>query len=208
MKLGMILLIALSAFGCNDKKYKPEEWIRYVQSDESGLKREVTVGECRMEVQYYPPSYWKAKALLEGKTYTGTQDSFARFKVYFSTPEKTKSLAHSIANNREEYTRILEYLDGDARYDFLFKQGADTNLTAMYHYERTYDLVPFDCINLAFPFSADRDDAFVIEYHDNMFCFGIQKFLFNEKTLKKVNHIEFISQCGVSAQSDPVVPRQ
>ena len=194
MRTLQLLVILILISSCKQRQVPAGEWVKYVQSEESGLRKSVTVGKCRMDVQYYPASYWKAKCMLEGKEYTGAQDSFALFKVYFSNPERTGGLARAIASGKGEYVRILEYLDGDARYDFLFKQATDTALAAMYHYERTYDLVPFDCVNVAFPYSEDSESPFILEYHDNLFCFGIQKFRFDKETIKQVNQIEVILQ--------------
>lgn len=190
----LLILISFIILSCGKEQMTPEDLIRFVQSEDSGMLKEAKVGESRMMIQYLPKKYWEAKCVIEQKEYGGAQDSFASFKVYFTNPDKTQSLSRYTASNKADYLDRLQYLDGDARYDFLFKQANDTSLAVLYHYERTYDLVPFDCVNLNFPLSGTPNSEFHLEYHDNMFTLGIQKWLFDSKSLSRIENIELVEK--------------
>lgn len=171
----------------------PEQLIKYIFSEESGMRKEIVVNDQKMIIQYLPGKYWEANELANNRNKNIASDSFAVFRIYFSNQKETQSLSRYTSSSKAEYLDRLQYLDGDARYDFLFKQGNDTLLPALFHYERTYDIVPFDCVNLTFPYSTNSNDEFIVEYHDNMFSFGIVKYQISSKKLSKIKNIELIA---------------
>ena len=182
---------ALFFFGCKEKM-TPEGLIQFIHSEASGMRHEYVVNDEKLVIQYLPSIYWKAAQMLGKNLESQATDSFAMFRVYFSNQNESQSLSRHTSVNKGDYLDRLQYLDGDARYDFLFKQGSDTILPVLYHYERTYDLVPFDCINISFPYTVNKDAEFQLEYHDNMFSFGIIKWPVTSKELRKINSIELI----------------
>lgn len=193
MRLAIIPGILLFLSSCSHETMTPQELMHFVQSEESGMRRVLVLGESRMEVQYYPGKFWEAKSQLDGKPYKGVQDSFAIFKVYFSNGDKTEALSRYSSASKEDYVQRLQYLDSDARYDFLFKQAADTNLSILYHYERTYDLVPFDCVNLSFPYSKEKTNRIGFEFHDQLLGLGIQKTHFEKEDIERIQNIEILT---------------
>lgn len=148
--------------GCGNTKLPPAEYIRYIEDADNGLKKDKTVNDFSFRLQYKPSEYIvlresKADNLPDEKKFSSRKaelDSFYFFNLdIYSSDKKTSVLSYKIKNDEEYYSR-MNYFISHAQADIKLVTDADTLPCALYHFERTYDLSPYNTIVLGFKKSA------------------------------------------------------
>lgn len=165
----MVLLLV----GCSKKKMSAEQYEHYIRSTESGLVRSAGQGELLMTLQYQPGS-----------------TSEHRFFLFFSDVNKARSATALAGNDLEAKTMLYQYFDIEAASQIRLIQDGDTLLPRHYHYERTYDLAPYDCISMSFPAKEDSRGDLIFYFNENILGFGPQRWTFNLHDIERANQIE------------------
>lgn len=154
---------------------------------------EKEVMDYRFTLKHYPQPYFKARALVGEAEKRSVADSFLVFKLFMSNLAGTQPLLRAGTVSGPEYFARLQYFDFDAKQDIYLVHGSDTIPCAYYHFERTYDMVPFNCINLGFPLQEPREKLRLF-FDERVLGTGRIIFELDQKKIKKANSVKFTEQ--------------
>lgn len=154
----------MDSFVKSDKSLSLDEYMRWVEDKENGLKVEKKIGEMTYMAQYKPYDYLSVlelknetiddKRLKEKiKNYEGMQ--YFTFRIT-AEDQQQELLRKNIASDQEYYSRI-EYFSFNMQKDFKLIDGKDTLDCELYHYERVYGLAPYATFVLGFPLTKDEE---------------------------------------------------
>lgn len=183
--------------GCKEKILQPYEYIKWVENTDNGLRSEKIIKDYYFRLQYKPADYIVLRELGVEKSYKANLfnqrkaelDSFYYFNLDISSADKSQSILSNQLNNNEEYYARLNYFTTFAQQDIKLISNDDTIACALYHFERTYDLSPFNTIVLGF--KQPKESNFLkydlqILFDDQILSIGQINFLIDRKKLKKV----------------------
>lgn len=197
-KYYIFLLILFSALiGCKETILHPVEYIKWVENTENGLCIEKELNNYYFRLQYKPSNYVVLRELGLEKSYDGNLfnkrkaelDSFYYFNLDISSADKSQSILSNQLKNNEEYYARLNYFTSFAQSDIKLISSDDTIACALYHFERTYDLSPFNTIVIGFKQPKGKDflkHDLQILFDDQILSVGQINFLIDRKKLKKV----------------------
>lgn len=150
--LPLLLLAGGLSVSCS-KKILPEQSRQYINDGSNGLTVENTFGNLRISCTYIPNQYgaWY-EAQRAGEPYKQVlQEMQARqyFELKISDSSGTKEFLR-VDNDRGHYQQRLNYLLNDFQRDVFLLDGSDTLSCLEHHLERTFSLLPYNQILLAF----------------------------------------------------------
>lgn len=153
----LFLMPGLLLAACGRNSYSPLEYIRWVESEESGMKSEKTIGDYRFSLLYKPADYMIIQEYKsEDVDKTFYEKRFAELKdfQYFnlsiaSADEQTPMLKCGLSNE-EDYYRRLRYFSADVQKDLVLVEGNDTLECLQCHFEQNYGLAAHNTMVLVF----------------------------------------------------------
>lgn len=100
-------------------------------------------------------------------------------------------LKHKLSSN-SNYTARVQYFAFDMQKDIQIKYGdGEPQPCVLYHFERTYDIVPYAKFILGFEKVEGNDSQdIVVEYNDHVFDKGLMKFRFNIENFNKIPKLQ------------------
>lgn len=193
-----LFCIAAGFAGCSDWKATPEQYLEWLGENRSDFIIRSEFMDYRMDAQYYPPKFYEAKSLLKGNETDSFQylDSFYTFKIKLTNREGTQPILRAGNVGRTEYMTRLSYLDFHAKDDLELITGLDTLPCISYHFERTYDMVPYNAISIAFKKAKTekKADNVRLVFNEKVFGIGNVNFIFPSETFNKANNVKLIHQ--------------
>lgn len=198
MRCGYLTLLLLAVtIGACTKSRKPADYARWITDPANGLYQEKQLGDLAFTVQLKPAPYI---ALLESRGAAPdaaqiekrTQELQPYYHVDVNIlTNKGKSSVFEGTTDPAAYGSLVNYFSNEAQQDFRLVAGTDTLNCALYHFERTYELVPQNTINLVF----QRPDHFTgdlqLIYTDRRLHTGDIRFTFPERTLTQLPKLVF-----------------
>ena len=150
------------------------------------LKAVKQIGTIRYELLYQPEDYILLKDRQNGIGTGATalveeeEDPFQYFVLTMSE-EQGADLLKSNALNGSSYQERLRYYSFEMDKDIKLIDGKDTLACKLYHFERTYDIAPYQKMVLAFDKGEDpaADKTFIL--HDQLNGSGFVKIKFPGK---------------------------
>lgn len=193
----LLLVPFFTILGCKEKTLQPAEYIRWVENVENGLRTEKVINGYYFRLQYKPDNYIVLRELGVENSYNTSLfnrrkaelDSFYYFNLDISSADKSKSILSNQLNNNEEYYSRLNYFTSFAQQDIKLISNKDTISCALYHFERTYDLSPFNTIVIGFKQPKNKEflkKDLQILFDDKVLSVGPINFLLDRKKLKKI----------------------
>ncbi len=152
----VIFILIFLLGGCQSNATK-EELISYVSNPINGLKRMNDVSDLRFELQYKPLSLIHTKEMIDNDA-----ERVQYYDLRISTKTEGSDVTNFRDNSHEGVQSMLQYLSFGLKNDIKLVQGNDTLNTMLYHFERSYDMVPYRTFVLAFEDNGNNEDRKLI----------------------------------------------
>lgn len=199
MKLGIKIALSVSIFSlliysCKRELQSPLEYINYVENEENGLKKSITVNGWCYDFQYKPHEYIILKEGgdlgFQGADRKKQLDKTVWFNVDISRVEKTINPLKYKMQTLQDYETRYQYMISQAAQDFtLVYNKTDTVYPISYLFETNYNLTPIETVVIGFKLPNDLQVAandMQIIYRDRVFNNGIVKTLFTQKDITQL----------------------
>lgn len=176
------------------------EYFRWVENKENGLIKRKEIGNYFFELQYKPTEYVTLQMLqdekfdsLTFKKESENNSDMLYFTLRIGSIEGNDSPISSNMQESGEFFKRVEYLSFEIQKDFKLVEGRDTLSCLLNHFERTYELTPYNTFVLAFANPVEggvpeKDLKFI--YNDNVFGSGTVNFIIKSETINNVPKIK------------------
>lgn len=184
----------LSVTGCNFNSTLDESsYIKWVENEDNGLRKEKTIGDIEYILQYKPYSYI---ALYELKNTITTSDAVNKRieelsgMSYFNLRMKHTKGGDIVKYNTttpEEFFARSSYFSFDMQYDIFMVANNDTLPCALFHEVKNYGIAPFVDFVIGFEDNSEEtiyDKELIIQ--DRVFDNGLIKFQLTANSLKDI----------------------
>ncbi|TNE81423.1 MAG: hypothetical protein EP332_04695 [Bacteroidetes bacterium] len=187
-----ILLLGLVLMGCG--KIKPQDFVNQVNDPKGNFcSLHEFENQNIMLSTVFKPAEFNALMGLESE-----QDYEDQFKLALNEQESSLRFDFRIACLDPSYDIIkdtlppdlyierIEYLTAKMAGDFSLVMGKDTIVPNFFHYERTYNMTPFNNFLLGFDLPRSKvHDNIRILYDDKLFGLGRIEFDFDKNTINQ-----------------------
>ena len=186
------VLFVVFIYGCAKSDLNADDYVKYVESEKNNIKNTKQIEDLSFSLQYCPTEYLLLK---EYKTNNLSEklidqrkkdnDSMVFFKLRISAKNNNDILNYQISSNDDYYQRI-QYLSYGFEEDIALLNGKDTIFPALFHFERTYGVVPFADFMLAFNTKIKEPENFQVILDDKVFNTGLLKFSYSNKDIQDI----------------------
>jgi hypothetical protein len=155
----VILFFIAIIYGCGKDALSPMEFCAWVNSDESGLKKEKEMNDVIYSAQFRPAEYLTIQNLSRDKEAINNENFNLRMKeadksLCFVFEVKNASntgdvLATGVNSNDDYYSRVV-YLSYDAVNNFCLVTGGDTLKCRLAQFEQMFKAAPYIRFSLVF----------------------------------------------------------
>lgn len=188
----IIVFVVVLICGCAKNELNSDEYINYVESEKNNIKNSKQIEDLNFSLQYCPTEYLllkefktnnlSEKLLAERKK---ENENMVFFKLRISAKNNSDILNYKISSNDDYYERI-QYLSYGFEEDIALLNGKDTLFPALFHFERTYGVVPFADFMLAFNAKIIEPEKFQVIIDDKIFDTGLLKFTYSNKDIQNI----------------------
>lgn len=196
-------LVLLCLISCR-KTYQAGAYVKAVEQKDNGLRQEMVIEEkgIRFETQFRPPLY---SALKEMGTENFDDEELQKLKkdyeqtIWFEFKIAAKDNDYDVLKGSltpSEYTERLKYLSGAAKQDFSLRLNeGDTLPCAFYHFERTYNMTPYNTLLLGFDRALADKSGLALKkdieliYNDKLFEAGRISFSIDHSQIKNFTEV-------------------
>ncbi len=198
MRLTALLVFCCCLLLWSCQRYEPQQFIREVDASHSPFKvsKEFPEKNLRLELVFKPAEY---HALMEAAGNDHAAEVYEKV-----LPEHEQSLQFDFRISALNYdTDILKdtldprtyqdritYFTTQAGQDFTFLINGDSVLTELFHFERTYNVIPYNNFLLGIGTGrAELRTDLILVYHDRQFGLGPVEFVVPKSLIKKTYSI-------------------
>ena len=193
-KIKWVIGISLVLFNCGGNT--PKEVQEYLIDKENGLVQTIENEDFKIEVQYKPQDYLvglenrdKKLSEEEFKEKVTEKEGLQYFNIKLISKTGKPVLKTKLENEGEEDLR-LQYYIGAFEYDLYLADGNDTMPCALYHFERTYEALPFNNISVAFENKNHNKTDKTLLIADRALGFELIEFTFKKEDILNVPKIK------------------
>lgn len=183
-----------------------EEYVRWVENIENGLKKEKKIDQFAYRVFYKPAEYialrenrdaienFSPDAIIKR---ANDLENYYQFNFdIVSVDGQTSVLQHNLSGGQQEYGARINYLISHAQQDFKLVHGQDTLPCINYHFEQTFGLSSLNTIVLGFEKPKDTqknteaEEDIQLIFSNRLFNTGDIKFLFSKNKLAQIPRLK------------------
>lgn len=176
---------------CGRSSLPASEYINWLENVDNGLIKSKVIGDVTYRVVYKTRPYIILKKTdpievekLNMKEEIEKYSDMEYFDFQIEHEQNWDPLKAELASSEDYYLR-LKYYSFDLEKDIVMVEGGDTIPCAFSHFERTYGIVPYINVGLAFPKSELQSDKTII-YNDPVFNAGLVKFQIKQKNINNI----------------------
>lgn len=192
--LGLILITT----SCEKHQLDSNEWIKYVENEDNGLKSKIATGEYLYTFQYKPLEYIVLKELnhINNKVKFNKRLSELKKSIWFNVSISSKGSEinplKENSNSTDDYNKTLSYFNNSAMKNFTLTYGNQEMNQIGYYFENTYGLTPNDVMIIGFniPDSIPKQDI-QLSYDDKIYQNGLLKIKITKKEFKQIPTLKF-----------------
>lgn len=155
----------------------PADYIRWVENKTNGLHVEIEEQGYVFDLQYTPLEYLAIREFAHdelSKTavteYLPKIEGLQYFTLKIATANRAEDvLKHKLSEKNEYYHRI-QYFSSVMQNDLTLLDGAETLHCKLFHYQRDYNIAPYQTFLIAFPNSSKNQapESKTLVYHDQV----------------------------------------
>jgi hypothetical protein len=168
---------------------KPQELIEFVNDTKNGFVKTKTINEITYSVFLKPDQYVKAKnqhyiSIKDSVADDKTGSEFQLFDVRIEVGNFQKEFIKYDLESIPQYEERVKYCSFEMQNDIVLIDGKDTLPCVIFHFERTFDIVPFGHFLLGFKNNPSKDIKIkTIIFNDRLFNNGFLKFSFSPELM-------------------------
>lgn len=171
MKLFIIILICVSMYSCSG--VSQAEYVRWVENEENGIRKEKTIGDFTFNIQYCPADYLKIKQGNRDKNINSiAQDEELDFSFIF------RIVRPADLTDRSVFQLINEF-------NFSLIQGEDTDRSVLALYENNFNISPIESFTVVFD-SKPKNCDFRFVYDGLALGTGPVMFTFKQEDINRI----------------------
>lgn len=185
---------------CDKNNLAPNNYVKWIEDKSNGIKKIKELKPLRLELQYKPIDYLVLRNKEDRQTnanqtanirseYEGLQ--YYQFKI--GLVSQSQDLLHFRIKNNNEYSERIEYFSFYVCDDIRLIDGNDTLRSVICHFERTYGLVPY--VNLSLAFEVDNSKEIrdkILIYNDQLFGIGPVKIRIKSSDINSIPTLKII----------------
>lgn len=192
--------IAPNDYELKEKSLIPLEYVDWVNDKEHNLNKTKRIGEFGFTVFNKPVDYLicldQRKEEISTLSYDQVKKEFGNL-LYFDFKIEADDIPTELlkykVGGEAEYQRRITYFAYEMQNDFCLVDNNDTLPCIMFHYERTYDIVPYAKVLLGFdPLKNNASKTFEFIYQDRVFSNGLIKFTFRKSDLENIPKLKTV----------------
>ena len=195
MKLVFLFIILAISQGEAASSLPPGKYISWVNDSSHGLVNSNTFGNYVFSLQFTPLEYLAIKEFGTDSIsseliaeYTKEMDSLQYFILRISTKNlQGDVLKEGIANPSEYHSRV-QYFANYMQQDISLYEGKEVLPCVFLHYERDYNLSPYQTFILAFPKAVDPKALSdkILHYNDRALNLGTVQLTITAKSISDI----------------------
>lgn len=188
----LLFILILMSIGCN--RMKPDEFIRQVNEDNGPFNsvKEFQANNLKLSCLYRPAEFNALMELNPASDFDNQfelameeQEGSLRFDFRISCLDPSYDIIKDTLP-ADLYLERIEYLTGEMASDFSLVLGSDTLAPTFFHYERTYNMTPFNNFLLGFELPREQVQKDIqILYDDKLFGIGRVQFDYKINTINQ-----------------------
>lgn len=193
-----VLSILISLAGCQRAALSPQEYVRYVQDPDNGLRIEKKINDIVFTAQYEPVDY----LLLRDVSTSVGQINEAREESddteYFVLRIGSAGRGPLIEKKDDlsRYNARLDYCNMLMQKDVVLVKGNDTIPCGMFQFERNFGMTSYNNFLLGFigetPASQSAPQDMTLIFYDGLFNSGAIKLRIDAEDLKRIPKLKMI----------------
>lgn len=157
----VVILVVYSFKVTHPSSLYPRDYCHWVQNSANGLNVKKTIGDFQFALQYKPCAYIAlmqdkkdsiAKAVVDERVKKMDGLQYYTFTITTNTGEE---LMRTGIKSETEYYDRLDYIESMMQNDFSLIDGKDTLPCVLFHFERNYNIAPFNNFLLGFELTKD-----------------------------------------------------
>lgn len=203
IKLPFLAFIILFSACGGREELGMNEYVRWVENIDNGLKKEKKIDQFAYRVFYKPAEYIALKEnrdLIENLSPEAIINRAKDLENYYqfnfdivSVDGRTSVLQHNLSGGQQEYGARINYLVSQAQQDFKLVYGQDTLPCTNYHFEQTFGLSALNTIVLGFEKpkeTQNQEEDIQLVFSNRLFNTGDIKFLFSKNKLAQIPRLK------------------
>lgn len=182
-----------------NEKLVPAQYVRWVEDEQNGLKKEKTIDDIIFSAQYKPAQYVvceeERKDSITGSEVQkklGELGGMQYYDLKITLKSGQGELLKYNLSSAEQYQDRVNYFSFGMQKDIQLVDGNDTLPCLLYHYERVYDVAPYGTFILGFAPGKNPKANKTLLLFDKGFNKGIVKLYFEEKDIEYVPQLQTI----------------
>lgn len=185
------------AFNEKDSLSIPE-YVDHVEDSEGRFYQQRTIGDYIFELQFKPVDYVIIKEHgtdpITREEYNNAKSDFdgmMYFTLKIGTKDKSFSPLRYLCSNSANCSQVIEYMSFKLEKDICLLSGNETIPCGLFHFERAYELSPYNTFLLGFSnenISKKEDVVFV--YNDSLFGSGPVNFRIKRETINSIPNLK------------------
>jgi len=166
---------------------QPEKLIAYVDNEDNDFIKTKHIGEITYQAALRPVDYLLSKKRIQENNPSLRKEAFEDLQ-YFDlrigvADFHQEFIKYNLASG-DDYQQQVNYCSFNMQKDIKLIDGKDTLNCVLFHYERTFDVVPYGHFTLGFePIKSALVNTKVLLFSDQLFKNGMIKFTFSPKLL-------------------------
>lgn len=182
------LLLAILFAGCSGEK----DPVRYLENEENGLRKTVSLGDVIYTIQYKSPAYIARMEHLnkeEEMARIRQLKGMAWFNISFRIENYNQSPLRYKISGLEEYSARQNYYLNEAPKDIYLLYGNDTLYPNSYWFENNQNLALHETIIVGFKLpgtTVKPDENLQLAFYDRVFRNGIIKTIIKKEDLEDI----------------------
>lgn len=192
-RIVLFYVLVIGLVSCDKSSMNRQDYVKYIENPENGLKKELLINDWKYSVQYKPIEYLLCKENLSSSSRRALQlKGTLWFTIQFQYTKSTVQALRLDIQSLDEYNQRLQYYLNQAQKDIEIAYGQATLYPISYLFETNYGLTPQETMIVGFALpegGTEITQTIHLKYHDRIFRNGIIQTQFNLKDIQKIPQI-------------------
>jgi hypothetical protein len=196
MKKAIVIFFIVNLYGCGGKyNLDKKDYLAWIESEESGLTKHHLEKNLDFTAIYCTKDYLIAKEMkvedVKEENFKRREKDFEGFEYFKVRIKRTDSnqevLMHGLSDENQYLERVNYMSYGfDENLCLVRNNFKDTIYPALYHFERTYGVVPYADLIVSFKSDSSlKDTNYKLVINDNVFGNGLIVYDFDKRKLNE-----------------------
>lgn len=192
-------MIGLILVSCSNQELSLQEYISYIENSKKMLIQKKEFGDIIYELKFLPAEYRAIKNLsinkekIEINEYKKQLQNYSSnyyFVLSFYSNSKDKSPLKTLAKNKEDLSKINQYLMAKIQNDLYLEIDGKKIPCSLSHSEGDYGILDHHSLSVLFDKTNSKSEDVTFVYTDNLFQNGVIKFNYSENVFNELPKVK------------------